>query len=339
MTEKMEDGPAHSVLIAGHGLDQGAEDMLVTAGLRLLRAGDRTSARDLAELAARENVDAIILRDGEIDEAVLDASARLRVVANHGVGHDTVDIAAATRRGIPVFVTHARNATSVGEQALTLILVLLKRVLPFHRAVTEGRWRGEVPLPLEHGGRTLGLVGGGSTASALATLVAPFGVPVLVYDPALADELLPMGAERVASLHALASRSDIVSLHVPLTEATRGLVDSDMLYQMRPGSILLNTSHGAVVVDDALVEALESGHLAGAGLDTFVDEPPDAASPLLKFPNVVLSPHVAGVTEEAVRRMGLSTAENTLAVLQGGRINMQDLVNPEALSSGNRKPG
>ena len=333
MNDPRSDGVLEdSVLVTGEALAAEAHRLLLDAGLRVHFTGSSTGPGEIAALASREQVGAIIVRSGTIDEAVLRASKRMRVIANHGAGYDAIDVEAATRRRIPVFVAYGRNARSVAELALAMIVSLHKRLIPFDRSVREGRWRGSIALPTEFSEKTLGIVGFGPTGRQLARLARPFDVTILVHDPFVPADTLPGDTGAVSDLAELMTLCDVISLHVPLNRETKAMVNREMIAKMKRGALLVNTSRGAVVDEAALLDALHDGHLGGAGLDTFAEEPlPGLGHPLSGVANLILSPHVGGVTQEAVRRMSLSAAENVLSILRHRSVNRGDLLNPDVL--------
>jgi D-3-phosphoglycerate dehydrogenase len=262
----------------------------------------------------------------------LDLAAKLEVLGRHGVGLDTVDLEAASQRGIPVTFTPDGPTESTAEHALLLILATARRLSQLDRSVRDGKFQIRDQLEVmghELEGKTLGVVGFGRIGRRVASMCRDaLRMSVRVYDPHLAPEIVTgWGAMRVSSLTELVGRVDILSIHVPLTPETHRLIGRDVIRAMKPGSILVNTSRGPVLDEAALVKALEDGHLAGAGLDVYDPQPPAAGGPLLRFDQVVLTPHVASFTHEGRRRMGLTVAEDILRVLGGER--PLYLANPE----------
>jgi phosphoglycerate dehydrogenase-like enzyme len=247
-----------------------------------------------------------------IDAAVIAAAARLRVIVQFGAGLDNVDRAAAEARGIAVRNVPGANAQAVAELAIFLMLALARR-LPLHRASFEKRVVGDPP-GTELAGKTLGIVGLGASGRALAHVARGFSMRVLaIRRQVLADKgMRPvrdvdwLGGP--ADLDRLLSESDFVSLHVPSTPETRGLIDARRLAAMKPTAFLVNVGRGDLVDREALLAALREGHLAGAGLDVYAQEPPDPADPLFQLPNVVATPHIGGVTLEALSRIADTVA-------------------------------
>jgi D-3-phosphoglycerate dehydrogenase len=251
-----------------------------------------------------------------VDRDMMAASRKLKIVAKHGVGTNDIDVAAANELDIPVIMATGGNAHSVAEHALGLILALAKDFLRQDGHIRNGLWDKKLYAGRELRGQKLGLVGFGLIGQILARMATPIGMQVSAYDPFASDDAFTGGISRAASLDALLADSDVVSLHCPLTEGTRGLIGARKVGLMKPTAFLINTARGEVVDEPALIAALETGRIAGAGLDSFAEEPP-VASPLWQLPNVILTPHVAGVTEDARRAVSIMTATNVLAFLRG----------------------
>lgn len=235
----------------------------------------------------------------QIDEAVLAGLPELRAISKVGVGIDMLDLDAMERRGVRLAWTRGTNARSVAELALAFMLALLRHLPTVTRLAREGEWRQVQGQTLS--GRTVGIVGFGHVGRDLARLLQAFSCRVLAHDVAALEELGP-GVEE-ASLERLLAESEIVTLHTVLNDQTRNLIDRERLAAMRAGALLINTSRGGLVDEDALYEALSSGHLGGAALDVFSSEPP-GNHPLLGLEQVIVTPHVGGSTREAVLAMG-----------------------------------
>ncbi len=274
---------------------------------------------EAAIMADAGDVDAMLVRVAPITAQVIDAAPHLRHIQKHGVGVDAIDVDHATARGIPVSFTPEANATAVAEHAVTAALAAFKRLAVQDAIVSAGQWRPAMTLPVhELAGRTAGVVGGGRIGRKVVhALVHGFGMRGLIFDPFLTPaDVTDEGIELTATLPELLQQADLVSLHVPLTPATRHLIDAEALAAMRPTAVLVNTCRGPVVDEDALARALESGQIAGAAIDVFAEEPP-ASSPLLDAPNVLLTPHFAGLTVESNRRMAVHAAAEVRRVLAG----------------------
>lgn len=268
-----------------------------------------------------KEIDAIIIRaNGAITARVMDAAPRLKVIGRHGVGLDAIDLKAARERGIVVCNTPTANVESVAEQAVGMMLTLSKQILRADKALRQGYWHVRYDyIGQELTGRTLGLIGMGRIGARVAEICHfGFSMPVIYTDlvdyPHLEETL---GATK-CTLDEVLQGADIISLHVPLTSQTRGLIGRDQLAKMKPGSILINTARGQIVDEVALVGALRSGHLAGAGTDVFCIEPALPENPLFSLENVVLTPHMAAHTDDALRLMSM-VAEDVLRVLNGNK--------------------
>lgn len=272
----------------------------------------------------------LIVRTTEIGEALMAQLPKLRLIVMHGAGIDNIDVAAATRRGIWVANTPGgSNSTAVAEGAVTLMLAVLRRVREMDELVHSGRFeeRNRVRLG-DLTGAQVGLVGFGRIARAVAKICgAGFGAEVAAYDPMVPPEMMRAAGVAPLDLAELMTR-DVISVHVPLTPGTRGLVGARELARMHPSAIIVSTSRGGIIDEAALAEALSSGTIAGAGIDVFESEPPPPVHPLFALRNVVLSPHVAGVTEASMKGMALAVADVIEAVLDGRR--PATLINPEA---------
>jgi len=272
----------------------------------------------------------IVIRTTEIGAALFDRMPNLRLIVKHGAGVDNIDIPAATARGVWVANTPGgENSTAVAEGAVALMLGLLRRVREMDALVREGRFaeRWQVRLGDLTGAR-VGLVGFGRIARCVAKICgAGFGCEVSAYDPFMSDEDLRAAGVIPASLEQVMG-CDVVSIHTPLTEGTRNLIGAAQLALMPGHGVIVNCSRGGIVNEDALVAALTAGTIAGAGIDVFEAEPPPADHPLFALPNALLSPHVAGVTEAAMKHMALHVAEVIATVVGGGT--PATLLNPEA---------
>jgi D-3-phosphoglycerate dehydrogenase len=303
------------------------EGLLEEAGLALVRAPDPATA---TLLALAPGADAAITRNAGMAGAVMEAAPRLSVIANHGVGVDRLDVAAATRLGIPVCNTPGANTVSVAEHAVALMLALAKQVVPGHAAARAGdfdyRYRGRFG---ELAGKRLGIVGFGQIGQATARIAGlGLGMAVEVHSPSADPALVAsFGARKAASLDELLARADVVSLHLPSRPDTVGIIGRRALSLMKPTALLVNTGRGDAIDEEALAEALAERRIAGAGLDVFRREPLPEGHPFRGLDNVVLSPHTASSTEECLERMALTVAGQVVAAL-GGRV-PPHLLNPE----------
>jgi len=270
--------------------------------------GDTEADRQRALAAA----DIIVVRTFVTRGDLMDRMPRLKMVVKHGAGVDNIDIPAATARNILVGNTPGgSNATAVAEGAFALMLTVLRSTREMDRCVRESRYADRWSTSLRDlWGSTLGLVGFGKIARIAARMGHGFNMTVMAYDPFVsAEEMQAHQVRKAETLAELLGAADVVTLHVGLTEATAHLIDAKALTQMKPGAILINTSRGEVVDEAALVAALRERRIGGAGLDVFAPEPPAPDHPLFDLPGVVLSPHVAGVTEASLRDMATNVAK------------------------------
>jgi D-3-phosphoglycerate dehydrogenase / 2-oxoglutarate reductase len=260
----------------------------------------------------------------------LDASLAMEVVARIGVGYDAVEVPALTARGVPLMTAGTANSTSVAEHALYLIMALAKRGPAMDGLVRGGRWRERhTALPMELSGKTVLIVGFGRIGTRSARRCAAMEMEVLVFDPYVSpDTIRDAGYMPVGDLDADLARADFVSIHCPKNAETTGMFGAARLARMKRGAALVNTARGGIVDEAALAAALRSGHISGAGLDVLAEEPTPTDNPLLALPQVIVSPHMAGVTTESVAGMARTTAENILSVLDGHPIRAH-AVNPE----------
>ncbi|NKB59999.1 MAG: 3-phosphoglycerate dehydrogenase [Alphaproteobacteria bacterium] len=273
------------------------------------------------ELAAMlEDVPAIIVRNRtQVRGALLDAAASLKVIGRLGVGLDNIDLAACETRNIEVCPATGANNVSVAEYVTSTMLMLLRGpAYNVTQAVIAGQWPRTETIGREASGRRLGIVGYGAIGRDVAQRVAPLGMAIAAYDPFLANDDPRWGAVEPMALDALLAASDIVTLHVPLTDDTHHLIDASAISRMKQDAIVINAARGGVVDETALTAALREGRLGGAALDVFETEPVTAESSghLANTPNLVLTPHIAGLTDEANLRTSELTAANVRRVLE-----------------------
>jgi D-3-phosphoglycerate dehydrogenase / 2-oxoglutarate reductase len=283
---------------------------------------------ELDELLLEAEV--LIARGGTIvTAAAIESAPHLRVIGRSGVGFSEVDVAAATRRGIPVVLAPTGGAQAVAEGALALVLALAKRLPELDRAVKGGRFAERERADVRDlDGAMLGILGYGQIGRRLAALAAPLGMHVQFSDPYV---------DGGVDLETLFAASDAVAIHAPLTEQTRGIVDGGLLSRARPGLLLVNVARGALVRSlDDLFAALETGRLGGVGLDVFEPEPPDPSHPLFAHPRVICTPHALWRTPRAVEGIFREMSEGILAALRGEQ--PAGVANPELYAGGNRRP-
>jgi D-3-phosphoglycerate dehydrogenase len=279
------------------------------------------------------DADGVALSLTPFGEAELSAAPKLRVVARHGVGYDAVDVAALTRRGIPLMVTGTANSPSVAEQALSFMLALAKRGTRFHEMVRDGHWADRLAeeLPVDLFGKTLLVVGFGRIGTRIAKACLALGMTVRVYDPYVpASAITAAGCVPESDLDVALPRADFVTIHCPKTSETVGMFNAARLARMKSTAYLVNTARGGIIDETALHKALTAGVIRGAGLDVFDREPIAPDHPLPSLLNVVTAPHMAGVTKESFDRMAIAVANNLLDVLDG-KPNPDHVVNKEVL--------
>ncbi|SAI59234.1 phosphoglycerate dehydrogenase [Bordetella ansorpii] len=295
-----------------------AARLLSEAGIEPVQA----AGTDLAALRqAIVCADAVIVRDA-LPAPVMDLAPRLCVIANHGTGTDKIDVRHATAQGIPVVFTPDANVRSVAEHALMLMLATARQAAQADAASRAGNWRFKYEQPMQSlHGKTLGIIGLGKTGRLLCEMAGQgLRMRTLAWSPSLpADAPLPPGIERADTLADLLRQADVVSLHRPLRADTRHTLNADAIALMKPGAIVVNTSRGGLIDEPALADALRDGRLFGAGLDVFADEPLPAQSVLAGLANTVLTPHVAGSTQEALMATASGCVAQIIEVLSGQR--------------------
>ena len=311
----------------GRALLHARDDIELVEFPNMISAGDFE-----AKLKEHAPVHGVALGGTRFGEPELDASKDMLVVTRIGVGFDAVDVPALSRRKVPLMVAGTANSPSVAEQALFMMLTLAKRAVEMHSLVRDDRWAARLGmLPYDLFGKTVLIVGFGRIGSRTAKRCLAMEMNVLVFDPyKSAADIKAAGCEPVTDLDAALPRADFVSIHCPKNPETVGMFNADRLKRMKPTAYLINTARGGIIVEAALHDALVSGRLAGAGLDVFEQEPPPAGQALFALPNVIMAPHVAGVTVEAVDRMSEQTARNILSVLDGDPLR-QNVINQDVL--------
>jgi phosphoglycerate dehydrogenase-like enzyme len=284
---------------------------------------------DASQLAAAE---VLIVRSGQVTAQSLEQLESLRVLARTGAGIDNVDLEAASRRGVAVLFAPGVGARPIAEGTLALMFAAAKRLRALGGLVLESRWGQRYEFPgLDILGATLGIVGLGSIGGEVARLAAGLGMRLLAYEPAPQPAILAaLPQVELVELPALVEHSDVISLHCELNDATRGIIDAELLARAKPGAILINASRGGVIEnEEMLFAALQTGRLSAVGLDVFSCEPPDSRSPLLSDPRVILTPHAIGLTQAWNERVFSTLAADTAAVLSGERPSC--IANPEVL--------
>ena len=256
----------------------------------------------------------------KVNAKLIDRAAKLKVIGRAGVGVDNVDLDAATRRGIVVMNTPGGSSTTVAELALAMILSLSRHVAAATASVKGGRWEKKKFQGHELAGKTLGVVGIGNIGSVLVDRALALKMRCIANDPFISAEAAAKLGVTLVDRETLWKEADVISLHIPLTEQTRNLINAEVLAKLKKGAILVNCARGGIVDEKALADALASGHLGGAGLDVFEKEPVATDHPLFKFDNFVCTPHIGASTEEAQSAMATATAEQLAAYLKAGEV-------------------
>ncbi len=291
-------------------------DLLRNAGFKTIdpAGSPQTDGSDL--LPHLPKADAMLAGGEPMTDAMMDQAPALRVIARTGVGYDAVDVDAATRRKIAVAITPGTNHDSVAEHTFALILALARNIVVNDQIIKKlGGWDRTLVRPLR--GSTLGVVGLGRIGKTVALRGLDFGMPVIAYDTIPEGDFEAKHGIRRVDLDTLLAESDVVSLHLPLMPETRGLFHKETFARMKRGALLVNTARGGLVVEDDLRESLLSGQLAGAGLDVLQHEPPDSDDPLLGLPNVIISPHIAGIDTKAMADMATLAAQTIVDLFEG----------------------
>ena len=295
-------------------------DALASQALALLTdyevvfAGKTPTEDDIVALSKQHDPVAIIVRYGKVGAAAMDAAPSLKVISKHGSGTDTIDKVAAAQRGIQVKAAVGANAAAVAEQALALLLACAKSVAQLDQRMHAGYWDKATHKSLELNGRTIGVVGLGAIGLRFAKMADAIGMRVIGFDPYAKD--LPAYVQSV-DLETIWRESDAISLHCPLTSDNAQLLNAQTLAKCKPGVVVVNTARGGLVDEAALLEAIRSGQVRSAGLDSFAVEPMAASHPFQGEPRITLSPHVGGTTSDAYVNMGVAAAKNALAVIGG----------------------
>ncbi|NIF80355.1 hydroxyacid dehydrogenase [Paraburkholderia sp. Cy-641] len=276
-------------------------------------AGKQPTEDDIVTLCAQYKPVAIIVRYGKVNARIMDASENLRVISKHGSGIDVIDQDAAAQRGIAVRAAAGANAAAVAEHAWALILACAKSVTQLDGRMRAGHWDKSTHKSVELNGRTLGLVGLGAIGRRVAAAAQAFDMQVIAFDPYTKEALAGV---KLVTLDELYASADVVSLHCPLTAENRQMIDRETLARLKPGVILVNTARGGLIDEPALVDALASGQVRAAGLDSFDVEPMAHPHPLQRVTNVILSPHIGGVSDAAYVNMGKGAAANVLAAIE-----------------------
>ncbi len=308
----------HKVVITDYSFDDTEleRSLLEPEGCRLetLKAG-----RDQALIDLVRDADAVLTQFAPVDANVIAAMQQCRVIVRYGIGVDNVDLEAAAARRIPVCNVPDYCIDEVADHTLALILATTRQIVPSTNVIRAGQWRLPVPLSAMRALKymTVGLVAFGRIARAVAARLQPFKCQILVSDPLVPPEVIRDAGCRPATLDELLAQSDLVSLHCPSVEATRYMINAATIARMKPGAILVNASRGTLVDTDALVAALQTGQLAAAALDVTDPEPVPPDHPLLKLDNVILTPHDASATPQAVQQLRADATHIAIRALKG----------------------
>jgi D-3-phosphoglycerate dehydrogenase len=288
---------------------------------------------ELAEEA--KDADVIMVVYAKIAEKIINSAAKLRGIARYGIGVDNIDLKAASKRRIPVANVPDYCIGTVADHAFALILALNRKLLLADNILRSGEygiWTSPSPklMGVDLEGKVLGLVGIGKIGSAVAARAKGFGMKVMAFDPYIPKEIAEKLGVELVDLETLLKNADFISIHVPLTPETRGIIGEKELRLMKRTAYIINTARGPIIQEKALYKALKNGWIAGAGLDVYEKEPPDPDNPLFKLENVILTPHIAYYTKEAIWRLEMSAVEEAIRILQGKM--PKNLVNKEAFT-------
>lgn len=308
----------YNVIISHPVLDEGMK--LFDGRAKVYVANSADPKAYYAQLADAE---AVILRLATFDREAFAHAPKLRVIGRVGVGYDSVDIEAANEYGVPVVITPGANSLSVAEHAVALTFALAKNIVEGHVETLKGNFSAvrNQGKAFELGGKTVGFVGYGAIGRLAAQMFSSIGMKVLVYDPYVKQEAIEaQGYGYAASLQELLPQADVVTIHVPLTKETAGMIDREALRSMRPTALLINCARGGIVDEHALAWALNNDVIAGAGLDVTEHEPPLPEDEILSAKNLILSPHIAAQTREASFKMAQMCIEGCFDVLEGKKI-------------------
>ena len=290
---------------------------------RLRAAGEVDVATGLAPEALRERIgeyDALVVRsETKVTADVLDAATRLRVVGRAGVGVDNIDLEAATRHGILVLNAPTGNTIAAAEHAVAMMMAMVRNIPAADQSLHAGRWERSKFMGMELRDKTLGVLGLGKIGFEVArTASSGLQMRVIAHDPLVTAERATQAGAELVEFETLLAESDVLTVHVPMTDATRGVIGAAELRRMRPGARLINVARGGIIEEQALADAIREGHIAGAAVDVFTSEPPAADNPLLGVPQIVLTPHLGASTREAQVNVAYDVADQIVEYLQGG---------------------
>lgn len=325
-----------TILVTGPDLDPSAAALFTENGYKTEHTPAYADSVTISGFLKKTGAIGIISRMGRLDESVMDSAPQLRVISKHGVGVDNIDLTAAAKRGIPVLVATGANAVSVAEHAIALLLATVKQLVPLNEGLHAGRWEKPGFSGIEIAGSTLGLLGMGSIAQETGRIARGLGLNLIGFDPFVSDDVFEsQGVRRCATIEELFENSHFLSLHCPLNENTKEILNAESIARMPKGSYLINTARGGLIDEEALLAAVKTNHLAGAGLDTFAIEPPAPDHPFFSDPRIVLTPHIGGVTHKASARVGVEAVRGILQILNNQPLAPERVVNRKLLSKTN----
>jgi len=299
-------------------------DSLAESGLAILRAANdieldyRPGLKGAELLQAVAESDALITRSGTaVTHELVNAGTRLRIVGRAGVGLDNVDVDACTQRGILVINAPTANVMSATEHTMAMMLALCRNIPEAHASVMRGEWVRSKFMGTELDGKTLGVIGLGRIGTRVTVRARAFGMHIIAYDPHISAAAFTRAEAERVSLDELLSRADVITVHTPLTDETRGMIGAEQIAKMKRGVKVLNIARGGIYDERSLADALNDGRIAGAAVDVYVDEPPGKEHPLLTAKNIILSPHIGANTLEAQDRVAVQTSEMVIDALNG----------------------
>jgi len=317
-------------VLVSDNVHQAALDVLKNAGdaFHVTAPGQMSRAE---VLAAIPDADALIIRSAtKADAELLSASTRLKIIARAGVGVDNVDVARASEMGIAVVNTPDGNTIATAEHAFGLMLALARHIPQGHHSLQNGNWDRKSFVGVELRGKTLGIIGFGRIGRAIAKRAVAFEMHVIAYDPYIPTDIAADLGVTMVSLDDLYARSDFITLHSLITDETRGMINKATIAKMKPGVRIINAARGALINEADLAEALKSGHVAGAALDVYAEEPPPADHPLIGLPNVIDTPHLAASTDDAQIAVAVEAAHLVVDALLKGEY--KNVVNAQVLA-------
>ncbi len=317
----------NTVLLTGPVYEKALKKLEAKADVQFIKKG--VSETEIINLIKKQKITILIVRGGKINKQVINSAPNLKAIIKHGVGVNNIDIKEAKKRNIPVFYTPNANYESVAEHALALILDVTKHICCYNQEMKKTKeWCQRKFQPIELKDKTVGLIGLGRIARRLSEFMTPFPVKIFAYDPFVEQKDIPHNVKMVNLLDQLLRESDIISIHCPLTSETENLIDANRISKMKKGVYVINTARGPIIDENALISALKNGKIAGAGLDTFAQEPLSEYSALYDLESVVLTPHIGGTARESFIRMGEEAVDMAIKIIENRKkeINSENIV-------------